>query len=81
MRFIWLQSARAELRAIDRSAAIRILHALTRYSESGQGDIRNLEGEFQGHFRLRAGDYRVVFRQKEDTITIVRVRHRSESYR
>ena len=29
MRFLWPESARAELRAIDRETAIRILHALS----------------------------------------------------
>jgi hypothetical protein len=29
MKFIWPESARAELRAVDREIAIRILYALT----------------------------------------------------
>lgn len=29
MRFVWPHTAQAELRAIDRETAIRILHALT----------------------------------------------------
>ena len=40
MKFIWPESARAELRAVDREIAIRILHALTEYGESGAGDIK-----------------------------------------
>ena len=39
MKFIWPESARAELRAVDRESAIRILLALTKYGESGAGDI------------------------------------------
>ena len=81
MRFIWPESARSELRAIDRERAIRILHALTSYAESGAGDIRALVGEWQGYFRLRAGDYRVIFTLSPEEITIARVRHRSEAYR
>jgi hypothetical protein len=34
MKFTWPESAQAELRAIDREIAIRILHALTEYGES-----------------------------------------------
>ena len=44
MKFIWPESSRAELRAIDREAAIRILHALTQYGESGGGDLKALAG-------------------------------------
>jgi mRNA-degrading endonuclease RelE of RelBE toxin-antitoxin system len=81
MRFIWPESARAELRAIDRETAIRILRALTQYGESGGGDVKALTGQWQGYYRLRAGDYRIVFAISPHEITVVRVRHRSEAYR
>jgi mRNA-degrading endonuclease RelE of RelBE toxin-antitoxin system len=81
MRFIWPESARAELRAVDRKAAIRILRALTQFGESGSGDVKSLAGQWQGYFRLRAGDYRVIFAISPEEITIARVRHRSEAYR
>ena len=81
MIFIWPESARVELRAIPRETAVRILHALTRFSESGEGDVRSLAGGFEGYSRLRLGDYRVIFRQSHDRISILRVRRRSEAYR
>ena len=40
MKFIWPESARSELRAVDQESAMRILRALTRYGESGEGDIK-----------------------------------------
>jgi hypothetical protein len=52
MRFIWPDSARSEVRAIDRGTAGRILHGLTEYFESGKGDIKALAREWQGYFRL-----------------------------
>jgi mRNA-degrading endonuclease RelE of RelBE toxin-antitoxin system len=69
------------LRTINREEAMRILLSLTTYGASGIGDIKALAGEWQGHFRLRVGDYRVIFTIAPDEITIVRVRHRSEVYR
>lgn len=81
MKFTWPESARNELRALDRQTAIRILHALTEYGDSGTGDVKMLTGHWQGHFRLRVGDYRVIFTIAKDEITVIRVRHRSESYR
>ena len=81
MKFIWPECARNELRAIERETAVRILHALTEYGESGNGDIKMLTGDWRGYFRLRVGEYRVIFAITKDAITVVRVRHRSESYR
>ncbi len=81
MKFVWPESVRNELRAIDRQTAVGILHALTEYGHHGVGDIKMLTGKWQGYFRLRVGDYRVVFTISTDEITIIRVRHRSESYR
>jgi mRNA interferase RelE/StbE len=81
VKFTWPESARDELRAIERQTALRILHALTEYGDSGSGDVRTLTGEWQRHFRLRVGDYRVIFTILKDEITVMRVRHRSEAYR
>jgi len=81
MKFVWPESARSELRRIDRETAIRILHSLTRFADSGEGDVKALTGEWQGHTRLRVGDYRVILSAAPDEITVVRVRHRSDSYR
>jgi hypothetical protein len=53
MTFIWPESARAELRAIERETAIRILRALDRYGDFGEGDVRALTGQWQGYFRMR----------------------------
>jgi mRNA interferase RelE/StbE len=81
MRFVWPESARSELRGLDRESAMRILIALTRYGDSGEGDIKALSGEWDGYFRLRVGDFRVIFQIGPDAIVITRVRHRSDVYR
>ncbi len=81
MKFIWAESARAEVRAIDREAAIRILHALAEYGNSGASDIKAQACQWQGLFRIRVGDYRVIFAIAADEITVVRVGRRSDIYR
>jgi len=43
--FVWSASARAELRRVERETARRILLALTRYAETGEGDVKALEGK------------------------------------
>jgi mRNA interferase RelE/StbE len=40
-----------------------------------------LHGDMSGSFRLRLGDYRVLFSLEDDTMIIFGVRHRSNAYR
>jgi mRNA-degrading endonuclease RelE of RelBE toxin-antitoxin system len=78
---IWSREARADLRAISRETALQILHCIDHYLANHTGDVRKLKPPFTG-FRLRCGDYRVFFDQKDaNTITITAVRHRREAYR
>jgi mRNA interferase RelE/StbE len=79
--FAWASSARAELRRIEREMAMRILIALTRFAETGEGDVKALEGKFTGAHRLRVGDWRVRFRRVSgDTIHVLAVENRGEAY-
>jgi mRNA-degrading endonuclease RelE of RelBE toxin-antitoxin system len=71
----------AEVRAIERRTALRVLQCLHRYADNGEGDVRPLSGEFQGLLRLRVGNHRVLFDETVDTITVHRVRDRREAYR
>jgi mRNA-degrading endonuclease RelE of RelBE toxin-antitoxin system len=77
----WSPAARTDLRAIDRDAALQILYCLDRYLTTREGDVKKLQPPLQG-FRLRCGDYRIFFDQKnENTIEITRLRNRREAYR
>jgi mRNA interferase RelE/StbE len=44
-----------------------------------QGDVKHLTN-FTPEYRLRIGDYRVLFEIEEQTIMIYRVKHRSKAY-
>jgi mRNA interferase RelE/StbE len=39
-----------------------------------------LRGEWVGHFRIRTGDWRVLFRPITPVLLVVRIKHRSEVY-
>jgi mRNA-degrading endonuclease RelE of RelBE toxin-antitoxin system len=78
---IWNDQAKAQLRGIDQPAALRILHALARYLDSGEGDVKRLQHIEPAEFRLRVGDYRVRFHDHGDTIRITAIKHRREAYR
>ena len=79
--FIWIPAARAQLRAIDRVTAKRILDALTRL-RFGHGDIENILGSDPPRKRFRVGDYRVIYRELSDgRYEIQEVGKRGEIYR
>jgi len=44
------------------------------------GDVKRLTN-FTPEYRLRVGDYRVLFEIEDGTIIVYRVRHRREAYR
>lgn len=78
---IWSPQARVDLRSIDRIQAVQILESIDRYLTTGTGDVIHLQPP-RIEFRLRVGDYRVLFVPRaEATIEVMRVRHRSEAYR
>ena len=80
-KIVWKDQARNDLRAIDRTTALQILHGLDRFSATGEGDVKRLQGIEPPEFRLRIGDYRVRFQDTGDSMLILTVKHRREAYR
>jgi mRNA-degrading endonuclease RelE of RelBE toxin-antitoxin system len=81
-KVIFSIEARADLRAIDRETALRLLKALARFLSTDTGNVKQLEGFAPPRYRLRIGNWRVIFRKSGDgVIEIVRVRNRREAYR
>jgi mRNA-degrading endonuclease RelE of RelBE toxin-antitoxin system len=81
-RVIWSDEARADVRAIDRDTALRLLRSLDRFLRTSVGNVKQLEGYDPPLFRLRTGPWRLIYRyQGEEAIEVVRVRNRREAYR
>ena len=80
-QLIWTDQARAHLRSIDQPTALRILHALAHFLETGEGNVKRLQNIEPPEFRLRVGDYRVRFHPAGQAIRITAVKHRREAYR
>ena len=80
-RIIWNDRAKAQLRAIDQVTALRILNALARLIDTGEGDVKRLQGIDPPEFRLRVGDYRLRFHDLPDAVEVLSVRNRREAYR
>jgi len=80
-KVVWSDRAKSNLRAIEQATALRILHALARMLATGEGDVKRLQDIEPPEFRLRVGDYRVRFRDFDESIEILSVKHRREAYR
>lgn len=76
---VWTDAARADVRRLDKPTAMRVLSALHRFAESGEGDVKALQG--RDELRLRIADYRLFFVKTADGLEIRRVLHRREAYR
>jgi mRNA interferase RelE/StbE len=77
----WLEEARADVRRMDRPTAMRIFEGILHHARTSAGDAEPLHGDMAGSYRLRIGDYRVLFSLHEDVMRIFGVRHRSDAYR
>jgi mRNA interferase RelE/StbE len=80
-RIEWLEEAKADVRSLDRPTAMRIFDGILHYARTGGGDVAPLHGDMAGSFRLRLGDYRVLFALEDNVMRIFGVRHRSQAYR
>jgi mRNA interferase RelE/StbE len=80
-RIDWLDEAKADVRRLDRATAMRVFDGILHYARTGGGNIEPLHGEMTGAFRLRLGDYRVLFSLQDDAMRVFGVRHRSQAYR
>ncbi len=75
----WETKAVKEVKKIPKDMRQRIFFALDKFDSTGQGDVKKLKGmEF---YRLRVGDYRVIFEINKSAIRIIEILRRSEGYR
>jgi mRNA-degrading endonuclease RelE of RelBE toxin-antitoxin system len=78
--FLWEPAARADLRQLDRETAMRILLALTRYGDTGEGDVKPLTDR-DGLYRLRVGKWRLFFDgDSPNTVRIHGIDNRGQAY-
>jgi len=58
----------------------RIFDKIDQLSDGLQGDVKRL-ANFTPEYRLRVGEYRILFEIEADKIVIYRIRHRKDVYR
>ena len=77
------RSARRELETLDASIVRRVISRIEGLAQDPRPPgSRKLQGE-QNLWRIRIGDYRVIYSvdNRQRIVDIVRIRHRREAYR
>lgn len=77
-------AAARDLKKLDPAIRAQLLRASTVLNTSpypgASARIKPLVGITLRHYRLRVGDYRIIYRIEESQVIIVRVAHRREAY-
>lgn len=81
----FLGKALDDLKKIDRAHQIIIrekLFILAKNPRLLKNNIKKLKGTKENYYRLRVGNYRVIFKKEEERliIIVVRIGHRKEVY-
>ncbi len=71
--------AARDLRKMSPEVARRIAAKVSRLGEGLGADVKRLTN-FTPMYRLRVGDWRVLFDLEKDRVVVCRVCHRSEAY-
>lgn len=81
VRIEYKASVARDLRKLGRAAAVRVVQKVEQVlvSEGHQGEA--LSGEFAGLYKLRVGDYRVIYARTEAVFLVLRIGHREDVYR
>jgi len=70
-----------QLSKIDNQIASKILDGIEEYASNPESKkLTKLKTPFDGAYRLRIGDYRVIFYQEDELILISKVAHRKQVY-
>ena len=75
----WKENALRNLEKLDKSVASRIVkHVEEMQEDPPKKDVKKLKGS--NLFRLRVGDYRVIFEIQNTILTVLKVGHRQQIY-
>ncbi|MFH1902446.1 MAG: type II toxin-antitoxin system RelE/ParE family toxin [Candidatus Omnitrophota bacterium] len=74
-------SVRRDVKKIDKPEARRIRDSLELKLQQDPSAGEPLKGDLAGLFKLRFGDYRVIYAKTKEGILVLRIRHRKNAYR
>jgi mRNA interferase RelE/StbE len=68
-----------DLRRLQKNEAAHIAEKLAKLENGLTGDVKRLTN-FTQEYRLRVGNYRILFEVKESTVIVYRIMHRKHVY-
>ncbi len=71
--------ATKDLKGIPKEDGKRIVQKLKLLEDNLQGDVKRLTN-YTPEYRMRVGDWRILFEVEVEKIIVYRVRHRKEAY-
>lgn len=79
MEIVYTAVALEDLRRLPKRFATQVVAKISRLEQGLSGDIKRLTS-FDCDYRLRCGDYRVLFDLEDERVIIHRIRHRKQAY-
>lgn len=79
----YLNSVEEDLKKLDKATARKILNRIETYLACDPKELgKPLKGEFQGYWRYRWGNYRVIYKisEREILILVLRISNRKDVY-
>jgi mRNA interferase RelE/StbE len=80
MRVVLTDEAKKEFRKLPGTVQARVITVLERLQTwPNVSGAKPMRGDLKGYYRIRTGDWRVLFRVEADVI-VIRIAHRSTIY-
>lgn len=80
-RILYKSSVEKDFKGIEINQRKRIIKKIETALSQDPYKGKQLKGEYKGFWRIRIGDYRVVYRIMQKDIVIVAVGHKKEVYK
>lgn len=80
-KITYKSSVEQDLKKLDKSWAHKLLAKLEGKLGVDPHAGEPLKGEFQGLFKYRIGDYRIIYAKTTDGVLVLRIAHRKQAYR
>jgi len=83
-KVLFTPQAEDDLSSIDKTIAIQISNKIDWLSQNASHIIHEqLTGKFKGKYKMRAGDWRIIYfiDHSVETITVYAIEHRSKVYK
>lgn len=69
-----------DLKSINSGDRNQIIKCIEELEQNLKGDVKRLTN-YPPEYRLRVGDYRILFEVEDDRVIVYRIRHRKDAYR